>query len=108
MDSDRILVMDAGRPREFGTPYDLLMLPGSMLASLVSETGQADKLLDIAKQAFVNSGYEIAPNGSAMKETNGEIVLEVEYRPNGHMTICNKPCNGFSNEAFVEDIDTKL
>lgn len=110
MDSDRILVMDAGRPREFGTPYDLLMLPNSMLSSLVKETGQVEKLQEIARESFIKAGYNIGDNGSPMKETNGEIVLEVEYRPNGHMSLISssKHSNGYSNGGFTEDFDTKL
>lgn len=52
MDSDRILVLDAGRIREFDVPYKLLQDPNSALSALVKETGKmaASNLLQMSKQ----------------------------------------------------------
>jgi ATP-binding cassette subfamily C (CFTR/MRP) protein 1 len=36
MDSDKVLVMDAGRVAEYDTPANLLAKPTSMFAALVS------------------------------------------------------------------------
>ncbi|CAG2178085.1 unnamed protein product, partial [Oppiella nova] len=54
IDSDRVLVMDAGRVREFDTPYRLLQNPNGMFYKLVRETGQpmAGELMAAAKRAF--------------------------------------------------------
>lgn len=54
IDSDRILVMDAGRVAEFDTPYDLLSKPESIFSSLCRQTGaQYDVLLAAAHRHAV-------------------------------------------------------
>ncbi|XP_017000056.2 probable multidrug resistance-associated protein lethal(2)03659 [Drosophila takahashii] len=55
MDSDKVLVMDAGRAVEFGTPYELLTAEDSnVFLDMVKQTGQAsyDALQKIAQRAF--------------------------------------------------------
>ncbi|XP_017068419.2 LOW QUALITY PROTEIN: probable multidrug resistance-associated protein lethal(2)03659 [Drosophila eugracilis] len=55
MDSDKVLVMDAGRAVEFGTPYELLTLAESkVFHGMVKQTGHAtyESLLKIAQNAF--------------------------------------------------------
>ncbi|KPU73242.1 uncharacterized protein Dana_GF26917 [Drosophila ananassae] len=52
MDSDKVLVMDAGRVVEFGTPYELLTEADSkVFHGMVKQTGQVtyDQLLEIAR-----------------------------------------------------------
>ncbi|KAH8324273.1 hypothetical protein KR074_002950, partial [Drosophila pseudoananassae] len=52
MDSDKVLVMDAGRVVEFGTPYELLTKADSrVFHEMVKQTGQDtyEKLLEIAR-----------------------------------------------------------
>ncbi|XP_016967737.1 probable multidrug resistance-associated protein lethal(2)03659 [Drosophila biarmipes] len=55
MDSDKVLVMDAGRVVEFGTPYELLM-DGDfhVFQDMVKQTGHAtyEGLLEIAQRAL--------------------------------------------------------
>ncbi|XP_077300826.1 ATP-binding cassette subfamily C member 4-like [Arctopsyche grandis] len=55
IDSDRILVMDAGRSVEFDCPYLLLQKPYSQLSSMVRETGDsmAATLRAIAEKSYV-------------------------------------------------------
>ncbi|XP_017022525.1 probable multidrug resistance-associated protein lethal(2)03659 [Drosophila kikkawai] len=58
MDSDKVLVMDAGRAVEFGTPYELLTKADSkVFHGMVKQTGQAtyEGLLKIAQKAFEDS-----------------------------------------------------
>ncbi|XP_052868167.1 ATP-binding cassette sub-family C member 4-like [Anopheles cruzii] len=52
MDSDRVLVMDAGQAVEFGTPYELLQLPIGIFRDMVQATGPAEseRLVQIAQQ----------------------------------------------------------
>lgn len=54
MDSDKVLVMDAGRAVEFGTPYELLTAKSGprIFHGMVQETGRAtfEKLFQITKQ----------------------------------------------------------
>lgn len=54
MDSDRVLVMDAGRMVEFSHPHELLKRPGGYLRRLVEQTGNitAGYLMQIAEQNF--------------------------------------------------------
>ncbi|KAH8258985.1 hypothetical protein KR038_000986, partial [Drosophila bunnanda] len=55
MDSDKVLVMDAGRVVEFGTPYELLTVADSkVFHGMVQQTGQAtfDELLKIAEKVI--------------------------------------------------------
>ncbi|XP_052900938.1 ATP-binding cassette sub-family C member 4-like [Anopheles moucheti] len=51
MDSDRVLVMDAGQAVELGTPYELLQLPISIFRDMVLATGPAEseRLQQIAR-----------------------------------------------------------
>jgi len=58
MDSDKVLVMDAGKVIEFGTPYELLTSSETRLFhNMVMETGKStyDNLLRVAKK--VNKTY---------------------------------------------------
>uniref|UniRef100_A0A2M4AEM2 Putative abc transporter c family member n=1 Tax=Anopheles triannulatus TaxID=58253 RepID=A0A2M4AEM2_9DIPT len=54
MDSDRILVMDAGVAREFDTPHSLLQQEGSILRDMVDATGpsESESLRRIAAEAY--------------------------------------------------------
>ena len=55
MDSDRILVMDAGRAVEFDAPYVLIERKG-YLNSMINETGSsmAEVLKEVARQTYEN------------------------------------------------------
>ncbi|KAJ8954554.1 hypothetical protein NQ318_000788 [Aromia moschata] len=57
MDSDKVLVMDAGQVCEFDHPYKLLLKPSGIFHGLVLETGKAmaENLTSIAKQNYENS-----------------------------------------------------
>ncbi|KAL0895660.1 hypothetical protein ABMA27_011740 [Loxostege sticticalis] len=54
MDSDKVLVMDAGQMVEFDHPHNLLQKPGGVLAGMVEQTGRsmADTLARVALQAY--------------------------------------------------------
>lgn len=54
MDSDRVLVMDAGKAVEFGHPHELLKQPKGFLRKLVNQTGDATaaQLVGIAERNF--------------------------------------------------------
>lgn len=53
MDSDRILVLDAGRILEFDEPHVLLQNPDGVFSQMVAATGQeADSLRELAKSPF--------------------------------------------------------
>lgn len=66
MDSDRMLVMDAGEAREFDVPHILLQREGGILRDMVEATGpsESESLKRIAAETFAamdSSGY--LPNG---------------------------------------------
>ncbi|KAH8312051.1 hypothetical protein KR044_009125 [Drosophila immigrans] len=54
MDSDRVLVMDAGEARELGHAYELLQRPDGYLRQLVDHTGSttAFSLLQMAEESY--------------------------------------------------------
>lgn len=54
MDSDRVMVLDAGRLIEFDAPYALLKNPKTIFAQLVTQTGptESGRLFEIARQKF--------------------------------------------------------
>ena len=63
IESDRVLVMDAGRLVEFDEPLTLLQNKDGVFRSLVDQTGPAgaEKLFEIAQQAHddrVANGYD--------------------------------------------------
>ncbi|KAI0650859.1 multidrug resistance-associated ABC transporter [Trametes meyenii] len=55
MDADKILVLDAGRIAEFGSPSELLQNEKGMLRALVDESGDKDALYAMAKAAAASS-----------------------------------------------------
>jgi len=54
MDSDRVMVLDAGRLKEFDAPYILLGNPRSIFSQLVEQTGavEARRLYEIARETY--------------------------------------------------------
>ncbi|XP_066143697.1 probable multidrug resistance-associated protein lethal(2)03659 isoform X2 [Euwallacea fornicatus] len=60
MDSDKVLVMDAGRVVEFGTPFELLQNKDGVFAGMVEQTGRAmaSTLLGIAQKAPQDQAQE--------------------------------------------------
>ncbi|KAI0677672.1 hypothetical protein C8Q78DRAFT_1003851 [Trametes maxima] len=55
MDADKILVLDAGRIAEFGSPSELLKNEKGMLRALVDESGDKDALYAMAEAAAASS-----------------------------------------------------
>ncbi|XP_050504204.1 ATP-binding cassette subfamily C member 4 [Diabrotica virgifera virgifera] len=55
MDSDRVLVMDAGQAMEFDHPYQLLQNPEGYFSKMVQETGpaMAELLSNVAKNDYI-------------------------------------------------------
>lgn len=54
MDSDKVLVMDAGQVVEFGSPFELLQNTKGVFTSMVEQTGKAmaENLMNTAQKAF--------------------------------------------------------
>lgn len=54
MDSDRVLVMDAGQMVELGHPYELLQRPNGFLRQLAEQTGvtMTNLLMNAAEESY--------------------------------------------------------
>ncbi|XP_056145091.1 ATP-binding cassette sub-family C member 4-like [Lampris incognitus] len=65
IDSDRILVLDAGRIQEYDEPYVLLQNPDGAFFQMVQQTGRAEahSLLHTAKQVYTNKSRCRLPVG---------------------------------------------
>ncbi|CEP13205.1 hypothetical protein [Parasitella parasitica] len=51
-DYDRILVLDQGQVKEFGTPYELMTRDGSIFQQMCERSGEFSELLSIAEAKF--------------------------------------------------------
>ncbi|CAB3248424.1 unnamed protein product [Arctia plantaginis] len=62
MDSDKVLVMDAGRMVEYDHPHNLLQKPEGVLRAMVDQTGRAtaETLARVALQAYDNQQKQSA------------------------------------------------
>ncbi|GME83639.1 unnamed protein product [Ambrosiozyma monospora] len=55
IDYDKILVLDAGKIKEFDHPYKLIVDKTSQFRDMCMDTGEFDDLVALAKQAFVDA-----------------------------------------------------
>ncbi|CAL8406691.1 unnamed protein product, partial [Arctogadus glacialis] len=74
IDSDRVMVLDAGEIQAFDAPYTLLQDPEGIFYKMVQQTGQqeAEDLLASAKQAYENRSH---PSNKHCSATNGNLVF---------------------------------
>ncbi|XP_063248377.1 ATP-binding cassette sub-family C member 4 isoform X2 [Prinia subflava] len=66
IDSDRIMVLDAGRLKEYGEPYILLQEQDSLFYKMVQQVGktEAASLIETAKRVYFSKNYpEVVQNG---------------------------------------------
>lgn len=72
MDSDRVLVMDAGQAVELGHPFELLQKPGGFLRALVDHTGLATAaaLFQAAEENFKTIIQETTANDTDTNTNN--------------------------------------
>ncbi|KAM4560261.1 ATP-binding cassette sub-family C member 4-like [Odontesthes bonariensis] len=76
IDSDRILVLDAGRIHAYDEPHTLLQDPGGIFYKMVQQTGkqEAAALLEAAKQAYNSRSRPNISNGHA-ETADGNLVI---------------------------------
>ncbi|KAL7370299.1 hypothetical protein ABVT39_025137 [Epinephelus coioides] len=76
IDSDRILVLDAGKIDAYAEPYTLLQDPGGIFYKMVQQTGkqEAAALLEAAKQAYNSRSHPNISNGHA-ETADGNLVI---------------------------------
>jgi len=93
MDSDRVMVLDAGRLKEFDAPYTLLKNPRSTFAQLVAQTGplESKRLFEIARQKYYSK--------KAIPETQEEEFVDGFQSPTAVSLIVP---NGTVNERQPE------
>ncbi|CAL8283025.1 unnamed protein product [Gadus morhua 'NCC'] len=74
IDSDRIMVLDAGEIQAYDAPYTLLQDPEGIFYKMVQQTGQqeAEDLLASAKQTYENRSH---PSNKHSSATNGNLVF---------------------------------
>ncbi|KAM4788290.1 ATP-binding cassette sub-family C member 4 isoform 3-T3 [Cyanocitta cristata] len=84
IDSDRIMVLDAGRLKEYGEPYILLQEQDSLFYKMVQQVGktEAASLIETAKRVYFSKNYpEVVQNGqlatdSSLDPSSGLCITE--------------------------------
>uniref|UniRef100_A0A673JII1 Cystic fibrosis transmembrane conductance regulator n=1 Tax=Sinocyclocheilus rhinocerous TaxID=307959 RepID=A0A673JII1_9TELE len=78
IDSDRILVLDAGRIHEYDAPHVLLQNQNGIFYKMVQQTGKAEaaSLLQTAKQAYMNRSPVHQLNGFATTRDGSLVIFE--------------------------------
>ncbi|XP_061700381.1 multidrug resistance-associated protein 4 isoform X1 [Syngnathoides biaculeatus] len=78
IDSDRILVLDAGRIHAFDEPYTLLRDPSSIFRKMVQQTGkqEAAALLEAAKKAYDSRIHPNFGHGEADAADRSLVIFE--------------------------------
>ncbi|XP_053240553.1 ATP-binding cassette sub-family C member 4 isoform X3 [Podarcis raffonei] len=84
IDSDRIMVLDSGRLKEYDEPYILLQEKESLFYKMVQQVGKAEaaSIMETAKQVYFKKKYpEVIPNGqaatnSSADDSQGLIIFE--------------------------------
>ncbi|XP_019724109.1 ATP-binding cassette sub-family C member 4 isoform X2 [Hippocampus comes] len=78
IDSDRILVLDAGRIHGYDEPYTLLLDPSSIFRKMVQQTGkqEAAALLEAAKKAYESRSRPNLSSGEADGPDRSLVIFE--------------------------------
>lgn len=116
MDSDRVMVLDAGRLKEFDAPYILLGNPRGIFSQLVEQTGavEARRLYEIARDTYHNKRpaipeTETDDNDSAphkQPEVHGTEADEDDFEPQQKPEIkCDKDHTVDQQEPEAEVIE---
>ncbi|XP_048350845.1 ATP-binding cassette sub-family C member 4 isoform X2 [Sphaerodactylus townsendi] len=75
IDSDKIMVLDSGRLKEFDEPYILLQDTESLFYKMVQHVGKAEatSLMETAKQVYFKRNFpEVIPDGQAVANSSAD------------------------------------
>lgn len=80
IDSDMIMVLDAGQLVEFASPYDLLRKPDGVFTSLVEQTGKSmsKRLFHIAQEVYLGRDCQ----EDVLEDEEEQIIEEEDEEPN--------------------------
>ncbi|XP_074845341.1 ATP-binding cassette sub-family C member 4 isoform X5 [Carettochelys insculpta] len=76
IDSDKIMVLEAGRLKDYNEPYVLLQEKESLLYKMVQHLGKAEAsaLIETAKQVYVTKNYpEVIQNGQVLTDSSIDV-----------------------------------
>ncbi|KAL7825704.1 hypothetical protein SRHO_G00334420 [Serrasalmus rhombeus] len=78
IDSDRILVLDAGRIHDYDEPHVLLQNQDGIFYKMVQQTGKAEaaSLKQLAKQAYMNCSRPNLSNGLTSSKEASLVIFE--------------------------------
>uniref|UniRef100_A0A8D0DF89 Cystic fibrosis transmembrane conductance regulator n=1 Tax=Sander lucioperca TaxID=283035 RepID=A0A8D0DF89_SANLU len=78
IDSDRILVLDAGKIHAYDEPYTLLQDPDGIFYKMVQQTGkqEAAALLEAAQQVYNSRSHPSIANGHAVTADGNLVIFE--------------------------------
>ncbi|EGC35107.1 hypothetical protein DICPUDRAFT_47873 [Dictyostelium purpureum] len=102
MDSDRIMVLDAGRVSEFDTPWNLLQDPNGLLTWLVEETGPQNSI-------YLRNLAQAKKDGLDIFSITPPHQKQHLNDSNGDIDNINSPSQNINNNSnSIENIDNNI
>jgi len=108
MDSDRVMVMDAGRIIEFEEPFILLQDPETLLSQLVQQTGKAstERLQEIARITYHRRHPRSASISGSLNAPTTGTALDPEDLQRLSARLQNTDFRALTRQLSANDMDT--